>query len=146
MRLSRDIRRCALLVLYQLDAAGEDALATATESLRAAELDESCFESGLELAKNAWQDRAAADAAVAALAPEWPTHRQPVIDRNILRLAHHELMTGENPPKAVITEAIELAREFSTEKSSLFVNGVLDKIYREHRAQLEAAGTANRGE
>jgi N utilization substance protein B len=146
MRLSREIRRCALLVLYQLDAAGEDSLTTAVESLRAAELDDASYEAGVSVAQEAWKSRAAADAAVAALAPEWPTHRQPVIDRNILRLAYCELMAGENPPKAVISEAIELAREFSTEKSPLFINGVLDKIYREHRQQLEAAGAVNNGE
>ncbi len=139
MRLSRNIRRCALLVLYQLDAAGEAALDTVVESLHAAELDEACFEAGLSLAQDAWARRDEADAAVAALTPEWPTHRQPVIDRSILRLAYHELMSGLNPPKAVINEAVELAREFSTEKSPLFVNGVLDKIYRAHRERLESA-------
>ncbi len=67
---------------------------------------------------------------MAALAPEWPTYRQPVVDRNILRLAYFEIESGQTPPKVAINEAVELAREFSTQKSPAFVNGVLDKIMR----------------
>jgi N utilization substance protein B len=44
---------------------------------------------------------------------------------------------GGTPPKVAINEAVELAREFSTEKSHLFVNGVLDKMYREISAKAE---------
>jgi len=68
---------------------------------------------------------------VAALSPDWPTHRQPVVDRNILRLAYFEIVSGAAPPKVAINEAVELAREFSTEKSPAFVNGVLDKIMKQ---------------
>ncbi len=80
-----------------------------------------------------------ADHTVAELAPDWPTYRQPVVDRNILRLAYYEMIPGTTPPKVAINEAIELAKEFSTEKSPLFVNGVLDKIYRNRFRDCEPA-------
>ena len=54
-----------------------------------------------------------------------------MVDRNILRLAYFEMASGQTPPKVAINEAVELAREFSTQKSPAFVNGVLDKIMRE---------------
>jgi len=125
----RDIRRCALQVLYQLDCGvepSEDLLA----SLRRSPGSDAAHRRGYDLALVAWAGRAEADATVAALTPEWPTHRQPVIDRSILRLACHELAAGRTPPKVVINEAVELAKEFSTEQSPQFINGVLDKIFK----------------
>lgn len=131
MGAKRDIRRCALQALYQFDAGRADT----PEAVRAS-LDESTGEAGahdqgFDLAVHAWEHRAEADAAVAAVAPDWPTYRQPAVDRAILRLAYYEMMHGGTPPKVAINEAVELAREFSTEKSHLFVNGVLDKLYRQ---------------
>ena len=76
-----------------------------------------------------WKGRLEADAHIEPLTPEWPIHRQPLVDRNILRLARHEILTGMTPPIVAIDEAIELARLFSAEKSPAFVNGVLDKLF-----------------
>lgn len=132
---ARDVRRCAVQALYQLDAARDAAEQASHESLLAS-LEESpgdddTHKRGLNLALHAWAAREEADRAVAALTPEWPTHRQPVIDRCILRLAHWEMTSGKTPPKVAINEAVELAREFSTDKSPAFINGVLDKIMKE---------------
>jgi N utilization substance protein B len=57
-----------------------------------------------------------------------------VVDRNILRMAVYELLWQPDvPPKAVINEAIEIAKKFGTTESSRFINGVLDRVLREHR-------------
>ncbi|MEX0785036.1 MAG: transcription antitermination factor NusB, partial [Dehalococcoidia bacterium] len=66
------------------------------------------------------------DAVIAGAAPAWPVDQLAVVDRNILRLAIHELL-GDNgtPVRAVINEAVELAKSFGSEKSASFVNGVL---------------------
>jgi len=56
----------------------------------------------------------------------WDLGRLALVDRGILRLAVHELLSGQTPAKVVITEALKLAREFSTAESPRFVNGVLD--------------------
>lgn len=82
----------------------------------------------VELALAAWATRHEADAQCSKLAPDWPTSRQPPIDRAILRLAWFEMTTGRNPPAVVINEAVELAKQFSDEKSPPFINGVLDRI------------------
>ncbi len=51
------------------------------------------------------------------------------VDRNILRIAIFEILwCFDIPPKVSINEAIELGKKFSTEKSSPFINGILDKI------------------
>jgi transcription antitermination factor NusB len=55
------------------------------------------------------------------------------IDRTILRLAVFELLHRDDiPPKVSINEYIDIAKKFSTEDSGSFVNGILDRIWREH--------------
>lgn len=133
MTSPRDIRKCALQGLYQFDAAGTDAPDIVRESLNASPGSELTHDEGFALAQATWEHREEADAAISALTPEWPIHRQPVIDRNLLRMAFYEMTSGRTPPKVAINEAVELAKEFSTEKSPMFINGVLDKIYKQMR-------------
>ncbi|MEE3002419.1 MAG: transcription antitermination factor NusB [Planctomycetota bacterium] len=142
MNMQRDTRRAALQALYQLDSNGEDHLDMIRESLVEGREESSSIDDGLELARQVWQRREDADAAVALLTPEWPTHRQPMIDRNVLRLGWYELQCGQTPPKVVIDEAIELAREFSTQQSPSFINGVLDSLWQQ---QKDAVGTEGTG-
>ena len=74
------------------------------------------------------------DELVASHAQGWTVERLPNVDRAILRLGVWELIAQPDvPPAVVIDEAVELAKEYSTEKSSAFVNGVLDSIARQVR-------------
>jgi N utilization substance protein B len=74
------------------------------------------------------------DALVAGAAEGWELDRMPVIDRSILRLATYELIAHlETPVAVVIDEAVELAKQYSTEASGSFVNGVLSTIARQVR-------------
>lgn len=69
------------------------------------------------------------DKMVEASAPEWPVDKIAKIDLAILRLAIFELtIEKKEPPKVVIDEAIELAKEFGNEHSSKFINGVLGTV------------------
>ncbi|MHB8466350.1 MAG: transcription antitermination factor NusB [Acidimicrobiales bacterium] len=62
-------------------------------------------------------------------AVDWTVDRMPVIDRTILRIAVFELLhRPEIPTGAVISEAVELAKAYSTEESGRFVNGVLGSV------------------
>ena len=141
MSTQRDTRRAALQSLYQFDCNGADDAELIFESLEGGSGDEASRRQGFKLAQRIWDRHAEADADVAALTPEWPTHRQPVIDRNILRMAWFEIHHDETPPKVAINEAVELAREFSTEQSPLFINGVLDKLWRTLRDAAEPTST-----
>ncbi|MFO0873128.1 MAG: transcription antitermination factor NusB [Phycisphaerales bacterium] len=161
MATRRDIRRSALQWLYQLDAGativppeepgdptvGDEAGAPQREhrAMRgvhevASDPDEAFPDAvaarrGYDLATLAWEFHGDADARVAPLTPEWPLHRQPMIDRNVLRLAWYEVVHQGVPARVAINEAIELAREFGGERSPAFVNGVLDRVF---RANLES--------
>jgi N utilization substance protein B len=66
------------------------------------------------------------DPIISANAEHWRIERMAAIDRSILRLALAELRTMSTPAKVVINEALELAKKFSTEESSSFINGILD--------------------
>ena len=62
----------------------------------------------------------------------WAFSRITLMDKIILRQAIAEMMFIEDvPPRVTISEAIELAKEFSTEESHVFVNGMLDRIYKD---------------
>jgi transcription antitermination protein NusB len=69
------------------------------------------------------------DAAIQKCAPEWPIDKIAKIDLAILRLAAHELLIAKSqPPKVVIDEAVELAKQFGNTNSAKFVNGVLGSV------------------
>jgi N utilization substance protein B len=124
---ARLIRRLAMQTLYQIDVAGELDAETLLEGIEDSELDADERRTAIDLALAAWSDRVAADSVFAELAPDWPTHRQPPVDRAILRLAHHELATERVSPRVAINEAVELAKAFCAEDSPAFVNALLDK-------------------
>ena len=69
------------------------------------------------------------DALIVAYADRWAIQRMPLVDRNLVRLAIFELMWGDDIPVAVaINEAVEVAKELSTDDSGRFVNGLLGRI------------------
>jgi transcription antitermination protein NusB len=62
----------------------------------------------------------------------WRLSRMAVVDRNVLRLAVFEFLSGSRTPETVvINEALEIAKRFSTNESAQFVNGILDSIKNE---------------
>jgi N utilization substance protein B len=86
------------------------------------------------------RDREAIDRLLATHSEGWPVHRMAVVDRTILRIACHELRSGL-PAAVAINEAVEAARELSTEASGRFINGLLGRVARD----LEAGGGSGEG-
>jgi transcription antitermination protein NusB len=69
------------------------------------------------------------DALIVGQADNWRLERMPAVDRNILRLALYEMRhEPDTPAPVVIDEALEIAKRFSTPKSSQFINGILDGV------------------
>ena len=83
-----------------------------------------------ELAEGVVADVQSLDAEAARAAENWRMSRIALVERNILRLAIHELRRGEVPPKVAIDEAVRLAHWFGGARAPGFVNGVLDGIAR----------------
>jgi len=70
------------------------------------------------------------DQHIANAAPEWPLAQIALVDKTVLRMAVFELVyIKDAPPKVIINEAVELAKQFGSDNSSKFVNGVLGTIY-----------------
>ena len=143
MSLAHERRCCALQALFLADQGGvaDFDLVRGLFSARAGELRDpsapnegecdfspAAVRDGIDWARRAWAVRAEADAAVQARTPDWPTHRQPTIDRNILRLGYWEIRHNDTPVGVAIDEAVELAKAYGTEKSPAFVNAVLDAL------------------
>jgi N utilization substance protein B len=132
-----EIRRLALQLLFLFDARNEIDASTADQAARGGSDNAEIRNEAIMMATGAWNDRESTDAWIERLAPQWPPRRQPGVDRNIIRLAVWELTHADTPPKVVLDEAIELAKDFSTENSPAFVNGVLDAVLRERNALRE---------
>ncbi len=72
----------------------------------------------------------------------WRLGRMAAVDRNVLRLAVFEFLSGgKTPDTVVINEALEIARKFSTNESAQFVNGILDSI----KTELQEKGLKSNG-
>jgi N utilization substance protein B len=80
------------------------------------------------MATGTWAHREELDAELASVARGWRIERMPAVDRAILRLALFELRHTSTPVGVVISEAVELAKSLSTERSGGFVNGVLGAL------------------
>jgi N utilization substance protein B len=68
------------------------------------------------------------DAEIDVHSTGWRITRMPAVDRTILRIAVYELMYTDTPVGVVVSEAVELAKRYSTAKSGSFVNGVLASV------------------
>ena len=120
-------------ILFLWDTQQEQTTESADRVAAEATDDHETRRQAIEMANGAWDQRGSIDSWIERLAPQWPPRRQPAVDRNLIRLAVWELTNTVTPPKVIIDEAIELAKQFSTEQSAAFVNGVLDSVLKEHQ-------------
>jgi len=90
---------------------------------------ESDLEFGRSLIENAINDKENIDSLIKQFAKNWDFDRIALIDRLIMRIALIELLHySEIPTRVTMNEALDIAKKFSTDKSSTFINGVLDSI------------------
>lgn len=79
------------------------------------------------------------DEVISKYAPEWPLDQVATIDRNILRIAVWEIAIDQQTPlKVAINEAVELGKEFGSESTPRFVNGVLGSLAQHHNEIIQA--------
>ncbi len=81
------------------------------------------------LVRGTWEHRDEIDTLIKHHSQAWRLERMATVDRNILRLGVYELRFGGEVPKAVaLDEAIELAKQYGSDGSAAFVNGILDRV------------------
>jgi len=121
-------REVAFQVLYQDDlsphVAPEAGEALISQRLKAEDL--AAF--ARELIAGVRRHRPELDRQIEQTAVNWSLHRMAATDRNVLRLGAYEIFHGDAPPRAVIDEAVALAKRFGSAQSAPFVNGILDNL------------------
>jgi N utilization substance protein B len=115
----RAARRTALFLLYQWDLTGQP-----LASLYEGEVDEFARETAESVAADAGE----LDRRITAAAEGWTADRLGVVERNVLRIAMHELETGAVPAEVAIAEAVALAKRYASEDAARLVNGILGHV------------------
>jgi transcription antitermination protein NusB len=118
-------RRAALILLYQWDVTGQP-----LASLYEGEVDEWARATAEQVAA----DAPGLDERITAAADDWTADRLGAIERNILRIAVHELDGDEVPHEVAIDEAVKLAKRYASDDAAKLVNGILGRIVKERAA------------
>lgn len=126
----REDRETGLAYLYEADMTGDDM--TAVLDRHHADGDEY----GTAIAEGVDTHREEIDGLINSVADDWTVSRMPGIDRSILRMSVWELLyRPEVPGTAIVSEAVALANEYSTEKSAPFINGILVSLASSERGE-----------
>ena len=127
-------RKRALDILFQADVRDEDlGVVLAAEAKRAANepARQASWLYAREIVDGIIDNRDEIDEQITTFAKDWSLARMPAVDRALLRMGVWEILFNDEVPTGVaIDEAVELAKEFSTDDSGAFVNAVLAKIAR----------------
>ncbi len=143
MRRRTRARELAVQFLYQLDLRGEESLDSLQDFLVFECKDNETRIFARQLIDGTRRELANIDALLATVARNWDLKRMAAIDRNVLRMAIHEMFSCHDiPPKVTINEAIEIGKKFSTINSGAFINGILDRVHLDH---LDASGRVTPG-
>lgn len=117
-------------MLFQWDMSQQDPAKLEAKFWKSAKAADKTREFANQLFEGAAKEITALDEIIGKHCENWRFERLAAIDRAILRLALHEMSSADTPPKVVLHEAVALAKKFSSEQSSAFVNGVLDSVYK----------------
>ncbi len=116
-------------MLYQMDMSGVEAESAVRLFWTTLSPTEEVDDFANELVRGFAAHQTRVDDIIRSVSENWRLERMARVDRNIIRLAVHELLTVQEVPRRVtLNEAVELAKRFGDESSPSFVNGVLDRI------------------
>jgi len=133
MGARRKARELAVQMLYQYDLSGNapDMIIDTFEDLQKSKPNTREF--ATKIFRGTVDHLADIDGMIQAQAENWRLSRMAVVDRNIIRLSVYEFLHETGTPKlVVIDEAIEIAKRYGNDKSSQFINGILDGILKRY--------------
>ena len=129
MKIRHEARIVALQALFEMDCVGHPIAAVLEQRLAEMPLPEQGIQFARELVQGVTADITKLDRLIERYAPEWPVEQIAIIDRNILRIAIYKVLQSDGTPmKVAINEAVELAKQFGSDSSGRFVNGVLGSL------------------
>jgi N utilization substance protein B len=127
----REAREMVLRMLFQIDIGNQPVDEVVASSLDQSVLEGPNREFAEQIVRGTLANLRAIDDQLRRLTQDWALDRQAAVDRNILRLTAYEILyCPTTPVAAVINEAIEMAKKYSTADSGRFVNGVLGALAR----------------
>jgi len=130
----RAARELALKFLYQAEFNSNSPDSELNSFCERANVSEEIQDFTQTLIKNIFFHKKEVDGLLKKISANWVPDRMAMIDKNILRLGICELLfDSTTPPKVVINEAVEIAKKFGTEESPDFINGILDKVYKDSK-------------
>ena len=133
MGARRKARELALQMLYQYDLSANPPAQIVETFEELQKSKPNTREFAVKIFNGTVENLAKLDEMIAAQADNWRISRMAVVDRNIIRMSIYELLNEEETPKLVIIdEAIEIGKKFGTQKSSQFINGILDGILKRY--------------
>jgi N utilization substance protein B len=126
----RRSRIAAFQALYETDVSGRDIAAVLDRQIEVSRLSDDGAEFARHLVDGVQQFHQQIDYEITTHATQFPLKDMAAVDRNVLRLAIYEVLFDNfaAPLRAVINEAVEIAKGYGTESSGRFVNGVLGAI------------------
>jgi N utilization substance protein B len=136
MGARRKARELALQMLFQHDMSGNqpDMIISTFEDLQKSKPNTREF--ATKIFRGTVDNLGKIDEMITAQADNWRLSRMAVVDRNIIRMCVYEFLHEADTPKlVVIDEGIEIAKKYGTQKSSQFINGILDGILKRYNLQ-----------
>ena len=131
MHPRRIARESILGALYAYELTGEEKTKVLLDLFERNSFDDETKSYISDLYNNIVDNKIWADKLISDNLDNWKLERVATLDQLIMRIAINEIYFNEDiPPKVSISEAIEIAKIYSTEDSSSFVNGVLDSIFK----------------
>jgi N utilization substance protein B len=123
----RKARESALQILFQLEFDDTPPSEVSAAYWARRKTENEVKEYGTWLFEGIVRRREEIDRMISGLSDHWRLDRMAVVDRNILRIAVFELIEEKNiAPAVIINEALEVAKKYSSEQASVFINGILD--------------------
>lgn len=125
-------RKRAFQILFEAEQRGTSPMAVVADWIRLARTDDRqppVTEYTMQLVEGYAAHAERIDELLSGYSVGWTLDRMPAVDRNVLRLGAYELIWEDDVPDAVVLdEAVQLAKEFSTDESPSFVNGLLGRL------------------
>jgi len=132
----RKAREVALQVLYQMDISKMDVQEAIRLFWDNFEVPDNVNDFAIHLIEGTWNRIEGIDDVIRNCSENWSLERMAKVDKSILRMSVFELLYCDDiPPKVTLNEAIDLGKEYGSENSGSFINGILDALYAKMRTE-----------
>jgi transcription antitermination protein NusB len=139
----RKARELALRMLYQFETNGGDPEGALLAYCESFPYQQDIVDYAKSILSGVKREKERIDTYIESACENWRMDRITYVDKGIMRLSVYEMLFSTDvPPKVAIDEAIELAKKYGSEDSREFINGVLDKVMREHYRNRDPSAAA----